>query len=210
MNQVYMFMLKEYGRDEPVFMEVLEKELEMNREELEKQLQQLSGAGKIGKVNETIYFIPRIHSILKNPTLSVDKIIREKYILDKGEIIGYKSGVNFANELGLTSQTASRSIIVTNNTDLPEKEVSFYNKILSIRKAKHKINSENYRIFQILDLLTDFDKLSEEPIEKAKYKFFEYLVDTNVSLEEVIVYLECYPDKTKRVVNKIFLKVYDF
>lgn len=58
-----------------------------------------------------------------------------------------------------------------------------------------------------MDLLNDFDWLSEEPLTEAKYKLYNYLEDVQMSENEFYNILNSYNDKAK--VNVYESGVYD-
>ena len=168
MNKVYEVIIKEFGYDEPVFTKDLKNRIDMSDAALRQNLKRLSDKGALIKVKNGIYYLPRANSVLKKPRVNLDKVITRKYIkpIDKN-VIGYISGINFANQLGLTSQTASVTTIVTNETGRYEHEVTFGKKVVKIKRPKSSINNQNYKILQVLDLLNEFDRLSEIPLENS-------------------------------------------
>lgn len=197
MTDLYDFLVKKYGYSEPIFTSKLKEELDMKPGTFRQKIKRLSDKGLIKKAANGIYFIPSPYSILKNPVLSVEKIVEKKFLREQDEVIGYKTGINFANSLGLTSQTASMPTIVTNNTSSNKREVSFYNKRVIIRKPRKKVTARNYKVFQILDLIEHLERISEEPLSISKYKMINYLKDVEISENEFKEYLNAYPDKTK-------------
>lgn len=197
MNAVYDFIVEKYGYNEPIFTSDLKKELDINPNTFRQVVKRLSDKGLITKVEKGIYFIPNKNSVLKKPKLSVEKIIGKKFLNKENVIIGYKTGINFANMLGLTSQTASIPTIVTNNTAANKREVAYYNKRIIVRKPKAEITAQNYKLFQVLDLIKDFDRYSEEPLEQAKGKIIDYLKDVTINENEFKKYLNSYPPKTR-------------
>lgn len=203
MNSLYDFIVDYYGYNEPVFTNELKEkyemasELKLNPNTFRQTIKRLTDKGLLNKVENGVYFIPSKNSVLKKPILSVEKIVGRKFLNNQEEIIGYKTGINFANSLGLTTQTASIPTIVTNNTSSNKRVVSFYNKKIIIRKPKTRINSKNYKVLQVLDLLKDFERVSESPIEEAKDRIVNYLKDVSISEEEFKNYLISYPDQTK-------------
>lgn len=203
MNSLYDFIVKYYGYNEPVFTNELkekyemENKLKLNPNTFRQIIKRLTDKGLLIKVENGVYFIPNKNSVLKKPILSVEKIVGRKFLNNQEEIIGYKTGINFANSLGLTTQTASIPTIVTNNTSSNKRVVSFYNKKIIIKKPKTRINSKNYKLLQVLDLLKDFERVSESPIEEAKDKIVNYLKDVSISEEDFKNYLISYPDQTK-------------
>lgn len=197
MNKVFEVIIKEYGYDEPVFTKELKKRIDMTEETLRQNLKRLSDKGSIIKVRNGIYYVPRANSVLKRPRVNLDKVISRRYImpLDK-KVIGYTTGINFANQLGLTSQTASVTTIVTNETARPEYEVVFGKKVVKLKRPKIKINYRNYKVLQVLDLLNEFDRLSEVPLTKSTNIIKQYLKDVDISKKELNEYIRKYPRKT--------------
>lgn len=197
MNKVYEVIIKEFGYDEPVFTKDLKNRIDMSDAALRQNLKRLSDKGALIKVRNGIYYLPRANSVLKKPRVNLDKVITRKYIkpIDKN-IIGYTSGINFANQLGLTSQTASVTTIVTNETGRYEHEVTFGKKVVKLKRPKSSINNQNYKILQVLDLLNEFDRLSEIPLENSATNIKQYLKDVNITKKDLNEYIKKYPRKT--------------
>lgn len=197
MNKVYEVIIKEFGYDEPVFTKDLKNRIDMSDAALRQNLKRLSDKGALIKVRNGIYYLPRANSVLKKPRVNLDKVITRKYIkpIDKN-VIGYTSGINFANQLGLTSQTASVTTIVTNETGRYEHEVTFGKKVVKLKRPKSSINNQNYKILQVLDLLNEFDRLSEIPLENSATNIKQYLKDVNITKKDLNEYIKKYPRKT--------------
>ena len=197
MNKVFEVIIKEFGYDEPVFTKDLKNRIDMSDAALRQNLKRLSDKGALIKVRNGIYYLPRANSVLKKPRVNLDKVITRKYIkpIDKN-VIGYTSGINFANQLGLTSQTASVTTIVTNETGRYEHEVTFGKKVVKIKRPKSSINNQNYKILQVLDLLNEFDRLSEIPLENSATNIKQYLKDVNITKKDLNEYIKKYPRKT--------------
>lgn len=197
MNKVYEVIIKEFGYDEPVFTKDLKNRIDISDEALRQNLKRLSDKGALIKVRNGIYYLPRANSVLKKPRVNLDKVITRKYIkpIDKN-VIGYISGINFANQLGLTSQTASVTTIVTNETGRYEHEVTFGKKVVKLKRPKSSINNQNYKILQVLDLLNEFDRLSEIPLENSATNIKQYLKDVNITKKDLNEYIKKYPRKT--------------
>jgi predicted transcriptional regulator of viral defense system len=196
-NKVYEVIIKDYGYDEPVFTKDLKNRLDMSDDSLRQNLKRLADKGALIKVKNGIYYVPRANSVLKKPRVNLDKVVTRKYIRPNAmDVIGYTAGINFANQLGITSQTASVTTIVTNETKRPEYEVTFGKKIVKLRKPKTPITKRNYKILQVLDLLNEYERLSEIPLTSAINIIKKYLVDCNISKQEFNEYIRNYPAKT--------------
>ena len=204
---LYDYLKNEYGYNEPIFSEDLNEKLNVNPNTLRQYIRRLYQSGKINKVRDGIYFIPNPNSVLKNPTLNVDKIINKKYLVKEKEIIGYESGVAFANRLNLTTQNPGVITIVTNEEKSAKRIVEFYKRKVALKKPRIQINNKNYKILQVLDLLNDFERLSVEPIEVANKKILRYLNGVMVSKKDLEEYLNVYPVKTRAKIQQT--EVYD-
>ncbi|ALS78464.1 hypothetical protein AUO94_07215 [Planococcus kocurii] len=203
--ELYQYLLDEYGYDEPILTEQLKEKLQLNPSTLRQYIKRLADKGLLAKVQNGIYFIPKKKPMFGSAVLDTDQIMRKKFIEDRDRIIGYKSGTNFANALGLTSQTAAVATIVTNNASAAKREVSVYKKRFIIRKPRANVNKSNYKLLQVLDLLNNYEQYSEKPLEVAKEKILSYLEGVSLNEQEVKEYLEAYPIKTKLRVYELGL-----
>nr|WP_231784165.1 DUF6088 family protein [Lentibacillus sp. JNUCC-1] len=169
----------------------------MSDEALRQNLKRLSDGGSLIKVKNGIYYVPRENSVLRNPRINLDKVITRRYMrTSNNKVIGYTTGINFANKLGLTTQTASVSTIVTNEVGRPEHEVKFGKKIVKLKKPRVRIDARNYKLLQVLDLLNEFDRVSEVPLENAVGAIKIYLNDNDCTSSELNIFIKKYPRKT--------------
>src|SRR5690606_3958169 len=200
--EFYQYLLDKYGYDEPILTEQLKEELKLNPNTLRQYIKRLSDKGSLTKVQNGIYFIPKKKPIFGSAVLDTDQIIRKKFLVNHSDIIGYKSGTNFANALGLTSQTAAVETLVTNKASAAKREVNVYKRRFIIRKPRVSVNKSNYKLLQVLDLLNNYEQYSEKPLEAAREKILMYLEGISMNESQVKEYLNAYPIKTK-------LKVYE-
>lgn len=208
MNKVYEFIIKEYGYDEPVFSKVLKSRINMSDEALRQNLKRLSEKSDLIKVKNGIYYVPKTNSVLKKPRVNLEKVIIRRYIkpIDKS-VIGYITGINFANQLGLTTQTASVTTIVTNEARRPENKITFDKRVVKIRRPRVRINDQNYKLLQVLDLLNDFDRVSEVSLTNATDIIKRYLEDVDYTKSELNQYIKEYPRKTLE--NLLEMEIYN-
>lgn len=197
MNKVYEVILNEYGYDEPVFTKELKSLIDMSDDTLRQNLKRLSDKGMLIKVRNGVYYVPKASSVLKNPPVNIEKVIMRRYIKPRNKsVIGYTTGINFANKLGLTTQTASVPTVVTNETGRHENKVKFGKSIVKLKKPRIPVNERNYKLLQVLDLLNDFDRISEIPLEKSVSIINKYLEDMPFTKSELMECLKKYPRKT--------------
>lgn len=199
MNKVLNVILSEYGYDEPIFTKDLNIRLEgsISYDALRQNIKRLADNGDLLKVDSGTYYVPRKKSVLKRPRINFDKIISRKYIKPKDEeIIGYTGGINFANMLGFTSQTASITTVVTNATGRISDEVTIGMKVVKLRKPKVKVTSTNYKLLQVLDLISESEKICEVPLKNSLANILDYINDVNITQNEFNEYLNKYTKKT--------------
>ncbi|AOM82205.1 DUF6088 family protein [Salisediminibacterium beveridgei] len=200
--KLYRYLLEKYGYDEPIFTDQVKEDLEMNPNTVRQYFKRLADEGKIEKVQNGLYFIPKKQPLFGSPVLNVDRIIQRKFLKNQNKVTGYITGTNFTNQLGLTSQTAAVTTVVTNNTSSIKREVTFYKNKVIIKKPRVLITNENYRLLQVLDLLNDYDRFSEKSLEEGLSSIKRYLNGITIGEEELKSYMHAYPVKTK-------LKVYE-
>lgn len=194
---LYSYLVGRYGYNEPILLDELKEELEsLKSNTLRQSLKRLVDNEKICRFKDGIYFIPNPNSILKTKSLSVNKIINKKYLYKKDQRIGYLTGLAFANLLQLTTQNPAIVEIVTAVEKTAVRTVEYNKRQVSLRKPRVEVTDDNYKILQVLDLLTNFEKLSVEPITKATKNIKDYLSDVKITTNQLNNYLNNYPNKT--------------
>lgn len=199
MENFYNFLIKEYGYDEPIFSEDLQKELNINSNTLRQQLKRLTDDNKIQRCSfrDGIYFIPDPDSILKKSALSVNKIIKNRYLFKKNERIGYVTGLDFANSLKLTTQVPGMIEIVTEKESSKKRYVDYNKRRVALRRAKTDVTENNYKILQVIELVNNFQKVSDLPFDRAIPKILDYIKNVKIDGRELDRYLGMYPRAIK-------------
>lgn len=194
---LYQYLSDKYGYDEPIFMEDLRGDVDfLSSEALRQAMKRMVDKGEICRFKSGIYFIPNPNSVLKTKTLSVNKIINKKYLYNNEQRIGYLTGLSFANSLKLTTQNPGVIEVVTAAEKAAIRIVNYNKRKVALRKPRVEINNDNYKVLQVLDLLTNFDKLSVQPIKTATENILNYLSDVKVTKDQLNQYLNKYPTKT--------------
>ncbi|RFU66798.1 DUF6088 family protein [Bacillus sp. V59.32b] len=191
----YNYLVNQFGYDEPIFSEDLTNELTINSNTLRQQLKRLTDDNKIQRCSfkDGIYFIPNPDSILKKSALSINKIIKNRYLVKKHERIGYVTGLDFANSLRLTTQVPGLVEIVTEKETSNLRYVDYNKRRVALRKAKTDITESNYKILQVLELINNFHKVSDVPFEKAIPNISNYIKNVKIDSKELDRYLSIYP-----------------
>ena len=193
-TELYEFIIKKYSFNEPILLQdVYASFPEINKNTIRSILKRLIENEKVIKIKNGIYALPNPNSIMGKPTVYTSDIIKKKYLGDERLIIGYKAGLNFANKLGLTTQTASVETIVSNAVSNKKREIKVNNSRLIIDAPRYKVTNENYKLLQILDLLNEFERYSEIDLKPASKSLLKYISDIRLDDEIVEKIVSTYP-----------------
>lgn len=134
-------------------------------------------------------------------TLDKYKIILHKYLqTDDNKIKGYIYGAKFYNILGLTTQVPNVINIATNdcinNNIYKDKKLN-----ITIRKPKIKINDENCKYLQLLDILENKDNI-EFDVNNANIILYKYIKEMNFDFEKILLYI--YKTKNIKLMEKLY------
>ncbi len=122
---IYDFIKNSYKSSQPFFLKDLYKQFpKINEGTIRESIRRLINKEKIMKARNGVYELPNPNRVLKSHVVNVSKLIEQTYLRDKEDnLIGYRSGINFANQLGLTSQTASVEVIYSNAVSNRKREI---------------------------------------------------------------------------------------
>ena len=134
--------------------------------------------------------------------ITVCKIIQYKYLVDKfGNVKGYITGANLFNKVGLTTQVPNIIDIVTNECKNNNKYANKYLNVI-IRKPKIKINNENYKYLQLIDLIENKDNIYVE-VEYIDELIYNFIQENNLDFEKILKYAR--ETNSKTVIKKIVM-----
>ncbi len=118
--------------------------------------------------------------------INKEQLIADKYILPH---IGYETGLNLMNHLGLTTQISNERIIATN---MAKDCVRTDKKLgVTIKPPKTLINSQNRKYLQLLDAL---DLIDKTPIDEEKPFdiIARYIKNENMQYGKLLAYADSY------------------
>ena len=195
--EFYDYLIEEFGYDEPILVEDIAKKTGKEKATIRQRLRRLEQKNQLVRVQNGVYFAPSKNPMFGRAVLEIGKILTKKYLRNQNTVTGFEAGINFANKLGLTTQTASVPIIVTNQASRDQRMVQIYNNKVVIRKPRMPVTERNYKALQVFDLLNNFEEYSEKPLISAKDVILSYLDDAKLSKRELENTLDVYPVKTK-------------
>jgi hypothetical protein len=191
---LYEYLKENYKENEPIFISELQyKNLNMNA--IRQQILNLTNKNLLIRYDTGIYFIPGKSIFKTSKTLNQNKVIEKKYISTNDEIVGYFSGLNFANRIGITTQVPNLYEVVSNKATCDYRELKIGSTKIILRKPRTKITKENYLELQFLDMIKEIDNLSILDKEENKKIVLNYMNMAKISFEKLQKLLEFYPDK---------------
>jgi hypothetical protein len=201
-DQISDYIMKNYHAADPIIQKDLYRIfVNFSPITIRQTLIRLSKNGIITKSEGIpgVYFISKQNTVLKSQSLNFNQLIESKFLMDGSKnIIGYESGLSFANKLGLTSQTSSTVFVVSNAVADRKREILIDNRRFIIDKPRVNIDQRNYKFLQILDLVSDFDTYREVDLDRALNCIKNYLSDLTLSKTEIESIFSAYPIKTER------------
>ena len=194
MNDVYSFIDSKYKPNDLIFLSDLRipgvKDVSVRQ-----QMKKMMEAGLVKRFDTGIYYIPKKSMFRSGSVLSVDEVIRKKYLEDGGKCCGYVGGLLFANQLGLTTQVSSVYEIYTNKATTEYRESQLANLRIILRKPYCEINEDNAPVLQFLDLLKEVTDIAETDGEELKRLLLGYMKKKNISFDSMKQFLPYYPDR---------------
>lgn len=193
-NEVYDFLISKYDVNEPIFLSEISIP-GMEAAVMRQQLKKLKEDGRVKRFDTGIYFLPRKSIFRSGSTLSVDEVIRRKYLMNGTERCGYLSGMRFANQLGLTTQVASVYEIYTNKATKDYRETRMANIKVILRKPYVKVDEKNASVLQFLDLIKEVVDISEVEGEELAAALKGYMKRKNIEFTALSQFLPYYPER---------------
>ncbi len=151
---------------------------------LKKVLSRLTESGKIVRLSKGRYYKPKegITGSLKPNEYQVVKDLLE----EDGKIIGYLSGINAFNKLGLTTQVSNTIQIGTN---IDKKSIKRGKYTIRFIRQKNTITKENITLLQILDSIRFIKKIPYADINKSCERLRNIIQNLSDKEQEYLVKL---------------------
>ena len=202
--QLYDYLLKNYGYDNPIIVNELEVgQYKMNA--IRQAIYLLEKEDKIVRYSTGIYYIAR-DTIFGKSKISFEIVIEKKYIENDRDIYGYFTGLYFKNLLGLTTQMVNTPEIVSNKEFSKKRTVEMCGRNAIVRKSNVVITKANAKILQFFDL---FKYLTFEEVNTYKEQLINYIKENSLSKQMVVEYLSYYSKKVIDLIVRSGL-IYEF
>ena len=192
---LYDYILKNYKKGEPIFLTELPGD---SRDYVRQEMKKLTDMGKLERLFNGVYYLPYTTILGTKGKMSVEKYVDKKYIYANGEVSGYVTGIQLANEYGFTTQNPAFIEVCSNEATTKQRKLNIDGRNLIIYKPITEITAENQTALQFLDLMTNIDKYSELSGESLKNKLQEFVESLNIDFASVKKYIALFPDRVYR------------
>ena len=193
-ERLYTYLRKRYKENEPIFLAALAVP-DMQDAVVRQQMKKLTDDGLLKRFDTVIYYLPKKSLFRSGSAISVDDVIRQKYLMADGEQCGYLGGMMFANQLGITTQVPMVYEVYTNKATTDYRETKIASLRVILRRPYVPVNGENVSELQFLDLMREIVDISELEGQDLTDKLTGYMREKNVSFARLEKYLPYYPDR---------------
>jgi len=202
-SQIYTYINGKYGYGKTFLLQTLYEDLSSIRQgTIREVIRRFINSGKVIKLKAGVYQLPNPNRVLKRTYGITTDAVEILYLKDENNVFGYLSGINFSNKLGLTSQTASIETIYSNRVAKKKREVVVNNLKFIVNYPRYPVSGSNYKVLQILDLLTSYEQFSEYGFEDTIKAISGYLKGYNINPQELEKIVSVYPQKTQTLFYK--------
>ena len=192
---LYDYILKNYEKDEPIFLSELPGD---SRDYVRQELKKLVDDGKVERLFNGVYYLSYTTILGTKGKMSIDKYVDKKFIKSNGRVTGYITGIQLANMYGFTTQTPACIEVCSNEATTKQRKLCIDGRNLIVYKPITEITKENQTALQFLDLMTTIDKYSEISGNLLRMKLKEFVNILNVDFSIVKRYIALFPDRVYR------------
>lgn len=192
---LYDYILKNYEKDEPIFLSELPGD---SRDYVRQEMKKLVDDGKLERLFNGVYYLSYTTILGTKGKVSIDKYVDKKFIKSNGRVTGYITGIQLANMYGFTTQTPACIEVCSNEATTKQRKLCIDGRNLIVYKPITEIIKENQTALQFLDLMTTIDKYSEISGNLLRMKLKEFVNILNVDFSIVKRYIALFPDRVYR------------
>lgn len=192
---LYDYILKNYEKDEPIFLSELPGD---SRDYVRQEMKKLVDDGKLERLFNGVYYLSYTTILGTKGKMSIDKYVDKKFIKSNGRVTGYITGIQLANMYGFTTQTPACIEVCSNEATTKQRKLCIDGRNLIVYKPITEITKENQTALQFLDLMTTIDKYSEISDNLLRMKLKEFVNILNVDFSIVKKYIALFPDRVYR------------
>lgn len=189
---------KKYGVNQPIFTsEIIETMSDYSRPRVFQLLKKAEKEEKLIKFDKGIYYIPTETRYGKS-LISVEQVIKKKYISNEDEIFGIYSGLQMEQSFLLTYQVPNAIEVVTNNETMWVREIKIKNRSIILRKSRLLITKENVDAYTILELFSNIDMKKYLNDTSVQREVVSFIKNRAIKGKDVYALVGAFPSKTTR------------
>ncbi len=189
---IYDYLVKNFGRGEPIFIDELPCK---SRNYLRQELKKLVDAGKLNRVFRGVYYLPYINIFGGAGIMYFDQFVKKKYLKRDGQIFGHITGLQLVNRYGFTTQNSAFYEVCSNKATTKQRLEVVEGMRILISKPKAVITNENVYALRFLDLLSLLDTFGDIKGKDLIFHIHQYIEWYKLDLSLVKKYLPLFPDK---------------
>ena len=187
-----------FGFNQPIFTsEILEVMEEYSRPRVFQLLKKAEEDGTLVNFDKGVYYIPTKTRYGKS-LISVEQVVRKKYIADKDDVFGIYSGLQMQQNFMLTYQVPTAIEIVTNNETMWVRETKLKNRNIILRKSRLPITRDNVNAYTILELFSNIDLKKYINDTSVQREVIGFVKEKAVKSKDVYALVSAFPSKTTR------------
>ncbi len=187
-----------FGVNHPIFTsEILEEMSEYSRPRVFQLLKKAEKEQMLIKFSKGVYYIPTETRYGKS-LISVEQVIRKKYISDKGDIFGIYGGLQMQQNFMLTYQAPTAIEVVTNNETMWVRETKLKNRKIILRKSRLLITKDNVDAYTILELFNNMDMKKYFDDTSVQREVVKFIKNREIKAKDVYALAGAFPSKTIR------------
>lgn len=188
---LYDYILENYEKDEPIFLEELPGR---SKDSIRQEMKHLTDEGKLERLYNGVYYISYVSILGTKGKVSIEKYVDKKFLNVKGLVSGYLTGLHLANIYGFTTQNSACFEVCSNEATTKQRKINIDGRIIIIYKPLVVITEENKTALQFLDFMSTIDKYNELEEEEYKEKLKRFVKAMNVDFSIVKQYISVFPD----------------
>ena len=189
---------KKFGENEPIFTnEILEEMCDYSRPRVFQLLKKAEQEETLIKFDKGVYYIPTNTRYGKS-IISVEQVIKKKYISDNGSIFGIYGGLQMQQSFMLTYQVPNAIEVVTNNETMWIREIKLKNRNVILRKSRTTITNDNVDAYTILELFSNIDIKKYLTDTSVQREVINYIKNKNISSKDIYELVGVFPAKTTK------------
>ena len=188
---LYDYILENYEKDEPIFLEELPGR---SKDSIRQEMKHLTDEGKLERLYNGVYYISYVSILGTKGKVSIEKYVDKKFLNVKGLVSGYLTGLHLANIYGFTTQNSACLEVCSNEATTKQRKINIDGRIIIIYIPLVVITEENKTALQFLDFMSTIDKYNELEEEEYKEKLKRFVKAMNVDFSVVKQYISGFPD----------------